>query len=402
MPTNDWTPPRRAPGEPLEVLILTGFLGAGKTTLFNFLLSGLSGLRVAAVVNDFGDVEVDALSVAGRVDSTISLAGGCMCCEIDITEVDTALTDLASPAHALDLVVIEASGLAEPDVLAALVRRQPRDVIAYGGLVNVVDAVHFRETVRRHPQIERHLAISDLLVLTKTDLVDPETGAEVRAALRTRAPRTPLTTAVRGRVDMRLLFGGADRAAGSAGGEGSAGAAHPGGTEHAEGTRAHAHDHPHLHDAYSSAVVAPPRPLHPRRLLEAIGALPGGVFRAKGTVVLAGEDGPWAFEMNRVGAMLDLRSSGAAEAGQATSLVVIGVDLPDSTASAFDAAQVADGEAVSREDGFVLEPYLVAPETASDMEEWLFDDERLTPTTGEASMLYDPDDPDVADPANTP
>jgi len=399
----DWTPPRRDPADPLEVLVLTGFLGAGKTTLFNYLLSGLSGLRVAAVVNDFGAVEVDALSVAGRVDSTISLAGGCMCCEIDITEVDTALADLAAPEHALDLVVIEASGLAEPDVLARLVRRQPRDTIAYGGLVNVVDAVHFPETAQRHPQIERHLAISDLLVLTKTDLLDADKEKDIRTDLARRAPRTPLTTAVRGRLDMRLLFGGGERRSGSGAGDGAqSGVDESHEREEAHGHDEHGHGHSHLHDSYTSAVAAPERPLHPRRFLEEIGRLPAGVFRAKGTVVLAAEDGPWSYEMSKVGSMLDLRAKGPSGPGEVTQVVVIGVDLPTSTAACLDQAELGEGEQVRREDGFVLEPFLVAPEDAMDTEGWIFDDERSTPTTGAASMLYDPEDPDEADPANTP
>ena len=394
VPQDAWAPTAREPDEPLEVLVLTGFLGAGKTTLFNYLLSGLSGLRVAAVVNDFGAVEVDALSVAGRVDSTISLAGGCMCCEIDITEIDTALADLAAPEHGLDLVVIEASGLAEPEVLATLVRRQPRDLISYGGLVNVVDGVHVRSTIERHPQLARHLSISDLLVLTKTDLLDADAYAEVREFLREQAPRTPLTSAVRGHVDMRLLFG-----AGTQGGAARGSVDHPG---DGHGAHEHEHGHGHIHDAYSSCVLAPERPLHPRRFLHAVSALPDGVFRVKGTIVLAAEDGRWTYEMSKVGDMLDVRSRGRSEAGDSTQVVVIGIDLPGDTEGSFDAAQLGPTEHVRHEDSLVLEPYLVAPESATDTEGWIYDDDRATPVTGAATMLSDPEDPDSQDPANTP
>ena len=398
MSQDAWAPTARQPGDSLEVLVLTGFLGAGKTTLFNYLLSGLSGLRVAAVVNDFGAVEVDALSVAGRVDSTISLAGGCMCCEIDISEIDTALADLAAPEHGLDLVVIEASGLAEPEVLATLVRRQPRDLISYGGLVNVVDGVHVRSTIERHPQLARHLSISDLLVLTKTDLLDADEYAQVRGYLREHAPRTPLTSAVRGRVDMRLLFGAAEQASAARGSEAPGNEAPGGATRGAHDE----HEHEHIHEDYSSFVLAPERPLHPRRFLSAVSALPAGVFRAKGTIVLAAADGPWTYEMSKVGDMLDVRSRGRSEAGDSTQVVVIGIDLPADTEAALDAAQVDEAERVRPEDALVLEPYLVAPESASDTEGWIYDDERATPVTGAATMLSDPEDPDSQDPANTP
>src|SRR5699024_505582 len=87
----------RAPGDPLPVLTLTGYLGAGKTTLLNHLLSGAPGLRIAAVVNDFGDIDVDAGAVAGQVDSMVSMPNGCVCCEVDASELGEAMEKLAGP-----------------------------------------------------------------------------------------------------------------------------------------------------------------------------------------------------------------------------------------------------------------------------------------------------------------
>ena len=94
-------PAARGAGEPLPVLVLTGFLGSGKTSLLNHLLGGSPGLRIAAVVNDFGEIDVDASAVAGRVDSLISLANGCLCCEVDASELSDALVALSDPEAGL-------------------------------------------------------------------------------------------------------------------------------------------------------------------------------------------------------------------------------------------------------------------------------------------------------------
>lgn len=406
---------RRAPGQALPVLVLTGFLGAGKTTLLNYLLSGLSGARVAALVNDFGAVEVDALNIAGRVDSTISLAGGCMCCEVDVDEVDQALADLAAPEQQLDLVVIEASGLAEPDVLAQMVRGQPRTTISYAGLINVVDAVHFREVLDRHPRLEQHLAISDLLVVTKSDLLDAAGRAEFAAFLRERAGGVPVVTAEYGRLDLGLLFGSVDddrcpapsSAPAAAGPSDPAGQPAPAaGHEH---SHAHGHDHDHspghahLHDSYGSFVAESAEPLHPRRFMLAMRRMPAGVYRAKGTVVLAGEDGPWSYRVNVVGKMLDLEAEGPCETGRPSQLVLIGVDVDEAEAVGLLAGAVTEaGEIIRPEDRFGLEPYLIAPPDASDASGWIYEEERSAPLTGESQMLFDPDDPDFEDPTQTP
>ena len=397
---------RRAPGEPLPVLVLTGYLGAGKTTLLNHLLSGAPGLRIAALINDFGEINVDANAIADQADSMISMANGCVCCEVDASELVETLTRLADPEMGLDLAVIEASGLAEPILLSRMVHDVPRDVARHAGMVQVVDAEGFDEAVARHPRLGTHLAEADLVVVNKCDLIPRERFDSLRAAIREHAPRVAVLPAVRGAVPGGLLLGLVpDRIGpGSTTGDG----------------QDHGHErHGHLHDSYRALTVRPAGHLHPRRFLSAVSDPPIGAYRAKGTLTLATTDGPRRYEVALVGRRLELRAVGGdvrvgrggavgAEevdglTGSPDGLVVIGVEMDDDEVASFlNPALLTPGEHVDPGAVLGLHPYLVADSDSSDVEEWIYDEQRATPVTGATAMLADPEDPEAFDPAFTP
>jgi len=97
----------------IPVIALTGYLGAGKTSLLNHVLQA-PGARIGVVINDFGEINVDAALVTGQVDEPVSIAGGCVCCLPDDGGLDEALEKLTDPRLALDVIIVEASGLADP------------------------------------------------------------------------------------------------------------------------------------------------------------------------------------------------------------------------------------------------------------------------------------------------
>ena len=390
---------RRAPGEPLPVLVLTGYLGAGKTTLLNHLLSGAPGLRIAALVNDFGEINVDANAIADQADSMISMANGCVCCEVDASELVETLTRLAEPEMGLDLAVIEASGLAEPILLSRMVHDVPRDVARHAGMVQVVDAEGFDDAVARHPRLGTHLAEADLVVVNKCDLIPRERFDSLRAAIREHAPRVAVLPAVRGAVPGGLLLGMAPDQV-------EPGSAVAGGDDHGE--------HGHLHDSYRALTVRPAGHLHPRRFLSAVSEPPTGAYRAKGRLTLATDEGPRRYEVALVGRRLELRAVGgdvgASDGGGVEGpgevpdgLVVIGVEMDDDDVDSFlDPAVLSPGEHVDPGAVMGLHPYLVADSDSSDVEEWIYDEQRAAPVTGATAMLADPEDPEAFDPAFTP
>lgn len=201
------TTPRRIP-----VVVLAGGLGSGKTTVLNHLLARGSG-RIGVIINDFGDINVDAFLVRGHVDATTTIAGGCLCCLADSSQLDVALARLSGPSSDLDVIVVEASGLAEPRAVARMVVATEVPGVCFGGVIEVVDAVAGVGCLAEgiSPVAADHLRVASLLVVNKVDrvLVDSE-GEDLlsglTAALREHAPGTPLVRTSFGRVDPALVF----------------------------------------------------------------------------------------------------------------------------------------------------------------------------------------------------
>ncbi|MGV9251058.1 CobW family GTP-binding protein [Streptomyces sp. NPDC003697] len=286
----------------MPVVVLAGFLGAGKTTLLNHLLHRSGGSRIGAVVNDFGAVEIDAMAVAGALgDSTVSLGNGCLCCAVDVSELDLYLDRLTRPSAGIDVVVIEASGLAEPRELVRMVLASENPRVVYGGLVEVVDAAEFDDTRVRHPELDRHLALADLVVVNKLDRVAD--GDRVLGLVRTLVDRAAVVPASYGRVDPEFLFD--CRPSEERVGQLSFDDLHRTG-EHADG---HGSDDEsghagHLHTGYDSLSFVSGLPLDPRRLIRFLDSRPAGLYRIKGFVDFGPHDPRNRYTVHAVGRFL--------------------------------------------------------------------------------------------------
>ncbi|MFJ6838026.1 CobW family GTP-binding protein [Streptomyces sp. NPDC091209] len=310
----------------IPVIVLAGFLGSGKTTLLNHLLHRSGGSRIGAVVNDFGAIEIDAMAVAGALgDSTVSLGNGCLCCAVDVGELDQYLDRLAQPSARIDVIVIEASGLAEPQELVRMVLASEHPGIVYGGLVEVVDAAEFAGTREKHPEIDRHLALADLVVVNKIDRTDD--SERVLGVVRELADRAPVVPATYGRVDPEFLFDcrPSEERIGQLSfddlhdhGEGEEDDRGEGGQEE--------HGHlGHLHSAYASLSFSSEVPLAPRRLMAFLDSRPEGLYRIKGYVDFGVQDLRNRYAVHAVGRFLRFYPEPWAGADERlTQLVLIG------------------------------------------------------------------------------
>lgn len=198
----------------IPVTVIGGYLGAGKTTLLNRLLADPQGVRLAVVVNDFGSVNIDAALIANREGETISLTNGCVCCSIG-DNLALALHDLAERPNGPEHIVIEASGVADPARIADYAASHPR--LFLDGIVVVADA----ETVRTRVHdkyvgdlVRHQLETADVIVLSKTDLIDADTCRQVREWISSEVPGARLVAAPKaGQVADFMLSGAVGDAA---------------------------------------------------------------------------------------------------------------------------------------------------------------------------------------------
>jgi cobalamin biosynthesis protein CobW len=190
---------------PVPILLVTGFLGAGKTTLVNRILQQADGRRIAAVVNDFGAINIDAELIAGAEDGVVSLANGCICCSLEGDLLRT-LSNLLRRSPRPEAFVIETSGVADPeDIIRNLMdpviwREAPLETV-----LCVADAAS-PEPNLADPLLLSQLRSADLVALSKGDLVDGPALDARRRALSQINRRATLVEAPGGDIPLDLVF----------------------------------------------------------------------------------------------------------------------------------------------------------------------------------------------------
>lgn len=191
----------------LPVTVIGGYLGAGKTTLINHLLRNADGLRLAVLVNEFGELSIDEDLIEAEEDGLLSISGGCVCCAYG-SDMIGALEDIRDAQPGFDHVLLEASGVALPASILTTVS------LVAGLRADAAVVLADAEQIRRNAAnkylcdtIQHQLAQADLLLLTKADLVTPTHIAEIKDWLQDRAPRARIVQTRKEEIATSVLLG---------------------------------------------------------------------------------------------------------------------------------------------------------------------------------------------------
>jgi len=246
---------------PVPVLLVTGFLGAGKTTVVNHLLAHAQGRRIAAVVNDFGAINIDAELIAGASDGVVSLANGCICCSLEGDLLRTLATLLRRYPQP-EFIVIETSGIADPaDIVRNLMDPLIWQEAPLETVLCVLDATTPAEKLTDDALVRSQLRAADVVALSKVDLADTASCADLRDSVRALRPAAVVVDALQGEIPLALLF--------------------PLDVDHVPTPREVTPRRPAL-DRFETLSWTSERPLSLLRLQQAIGRLAPRLARAKG------------------------------------------------------------------------------------------------------------------------
>jgi G3E family GTPase len=277
----------------IPITLITGFLGAGKTTLLNTILRAEHGLRVAVLVNDFGEVNIDSLLIVGVEGETVSLANGCICCTIRDDLLQATLQVINRPDRP-EYIIVETSGISDPEAVAlTFLTPELRPHVALDSILTLVDAdqvlaLSGQDAILAIDQV----AVADIVVLNKADLAGPDGIARAGAWVREITPRARILEAVHGQVPLELVLGVGQFSPENLSGRGArevhvhAAQAEPAQAQGDNQTHEHESepvqsDHTLIYETWRFGTA---EPLVFKAVREAVKTLPTTIFRAKGVL----------------------------------------------------------------------------------------------------------------------
>lgn len=192
----------------VKATILSGFLGAGKTTLINHIIRHNQDRKIAVLVNDFGEINIDSDLIVSRDENKIDLTGGCVCCTIQkdlIASVINLMKQIDKPSH----ILVECSGAAEPSqVLNTLSTPLLKFHLHVDGLFTVIDCSQLLKIGQEYRGlVERQIKAANVLILNKTDLVASQDLEQVKNFVKDISPTAVMLVSIRCQVPLDLVLG---------------------------------------------------------------------------------------------------------------------------------------------------------------------------------------------------
>ncbi len=323
--------------EGLPVTLITGFLGSGKTTLLNYILGNCQDLKVAVLVNEFGDINIDSQLLVSVDSDMVELSNGCICCTINDDLVD-AVYRIMERDQKFDHLFIETTGVADPlPIILTFLGTSLRDVTRLDTVITLVDAETFTPEHFGSQAAYSQVVNTDLILINKTDLVTPEKLDSLEAYLLSINPSAHLLRCQQARIPLPLLFDmtqvrpqaylqSLDLDTVGSPQEHS---------HHDHHHHHHGHDHHHHHghdhhshhlenDGFVSVSFESSYPFSLEAFQRFLDELPHQVFRAKGLLWFSDHEQRYIFQLSGKRFNLDLDFKPRSVGNQ---LVLIGKDL---------------------------------------------------------------------------
>jgi G3E family GTPase len=288
----------------MPVTIITGFLGSGKTTLLNQILKNRQDLKVAVLVNEFGDINIDSQLLVDIEDNMLELSNGCICCTINDGLVD-AVYRVLEREDRIDYMVIETTGVADPLPIAlTFLSTELRHLTHLDSILTVVDVETFGTNHYDSEAAFSQISYGDIILLNKTDLVPEEHILELESYIHSKKDKARILRSLHGEVPLPLILD-VDLSHLSSYAPKAKSHDHD---EHKHDHQEHKHedDHGHEHhshhldnDGFISVSFRSDRPFDLNKFQNFLDKqLPNDVFRAKGIIWFADIDLRYIFQLS--------------------------------------------------------------------------------------------------------
>lgn len=264
------------PQRGIPVTIITGFLGSGKTTLLNHILQNQQKLKVAVLVNEFGETDIDSQLLVSVDENMMALSNGCICCTINAGLVD-AVHQVLQRNYRIDYLVIETTGVADPlPILMTFLGSELRDLTRIDSILTVVDATEFTPDHFDSSAAFNQIAYGDIILLNKIDLIPEEKVEQLEDYIRTVKAGARILRSIQGEVSLPLILDvGLSQLDAYL-------------TVTSESHQHHDYEHHHHHydhlehDGFMSVSFQSDRPFILEKFQAFIDGLPDNIFRGKG------------------------------------------------------------------------------------------------------------------------